>query len=557
MIVTATSVSQVTALATPLAAASETPSGDASAASHGPSDRVSLSAAAQNLPAETVAAAPSPSSSRDELLAEAVSVLNDTSGSASTGDLLKEFNLIADSLRNGPAGEGQPTADLDAGAALIDSPVAQRMQQLLSHVSSHFDYAAWSDGTRHANSIDTALAAFNSLSADDQELLVGARALRQHQYKPQATGLIETVDDYRANQVAKAGIERALQVAIADPRYAADTVFNASGGRNDFYSQRDALGKLAAAAGDQQMMDLVKLSQTDPESRAWTQSAEAYFAKYGPAPDGDPAKIAAPSAFVDAPPTQDGRGKALMNAIATMNDTTGKVSSAEKYSAYQRASSFVAYNSPIGSLAGTLIWASPFAKHVDSLDAVMNRGVTRGSDAAQVQLDNLNRMSADDQAIFFNKTNDASGQRFASLETMKVNYAVRSDFNALIQTIEARFGTWDLSEIKDKSFTGSAGFSALRDLLKQSDPFSDEWTRQAQSVLETFAKFDFGTELQAGPAPDSASARALDVLRQISADLRRQTEAYRDARQADPVGYGAGAWSQAGTAQRDRLDRSV
>lgn len=554
MIVPATSLPPVTPPTWPPVGGSQTLTEGAGAPT-GPIDSVSLSAAAQSLPADT--APPSPSPSRDELLAKAVSVLNDTSGEASIGDQLKAFNLIADSLRNGPAGDGQPTADLDAGAALIDSPVAQRMQQLLSYVSSQFDYAAWSDGTRHANSIDTALAAFDSLSSADQELLVGARALRQHQYKPQATGLIETVEDYRANQVARAGIERALQIAIADPRYAADTLFNASGGRNDFYSQRDALGKLAAAAGDQQMTDLVKLSQTDPESRVWTQSTQAYFAKYGPAPAGDPATIVAPSNFVGAPPASDGPGKAFMSAIATMNDTTGKVSSAEKYSAYQLASSFNARSSPLGALAGTLVWASPFAKHVDSLDAVMSRGVTRGSDAAQVQLDNLNRMSADDQAIVFSKANGAEGQRFASLATMKVNYAVRSDFNALLQTIEARFGTWNLSEIEDKSFTGSAGFSGLRDLLQQSDPFSDDWTRQAQSVLKAFADFDFGPDLKPGQTLDGDSARALDVLRQISADLRRQTEIYRERRQVDPPASGMGAWSQGRAAAGDRLDTSI
>ena len=212
----------------PASASSPSPSAVATP-STAPADTVTLSPAAQQSLATGTVPQPNDATQSDTLT-QAIAILNDTSGTFSVSDQLQAYGQVAISVMS-PEKTASYAADYVPGqtvpanpytaakgeaiAALMDSPSGQHAQQLLNQVGS---IGGWSALDQLANSRDQMLTALNGLSATDQQIYVGVTGLR-NQMLIGGTA-IATVDDYRANQVAQADVERALQAALTNPAYA-------------------------------------------------------------------------------------------------------------------------------------------------------------------------------------------------------------------------------------------------------------------------------------------------------------------------------------------------
>ncbi|MGC1304480.1 MAG: hypothetical protein WA840_19095, partial [Caulobacteraceae bacterium] len=267
-------------------AAGPTAAGDATTQS--PTDTISLSSEAQQAlaTAAPTTAAAAPASSGDAV-EQAVATLNDSSGDVSAADQLKAYELLAQFVANGQSDPSAPGAQGDAVSAMYDSAFGQHAQQLVASLGGQMN---WDGGDATADSIDSVLTAFDALSPTDQQTYVGMMGL-QHQIVSGETP-VSTVADYRANLQARADVERALQSAEANPAYASQI---GNGVEQGFYGKRDDLAGVAAAAGDQATVSLVQLSQSEqPDTDAWTQQVQAYFAQYGPPPPATPGAVAPP-----------------------------------------------------------------------------------------------------------------------------------------------------------------------------------------------------------------------------------------------------------------------
>ena len=321
-------------------------------------DTVAISQRAKQFLSAAAVAAPD-GLSQPDAVTQAISVLNTTDGSASVDDQIQAYALTVNFV-HGPMTDTSHAFDPSkAGAmvALVDSPFSQHVQQVLNQVDAQKEM--WSNptnGNQPANALDRSLATFNALSATDQQIYVSTSNLRLQMMGRSPIG---TADDYRANQGAQADVDRALQAIMSDPAYATalgkttNAVAEQVMGLPQNFGNRVAdLGALAAAAGDQATVTLVKLAQgSSGETADWTQEAQAYLAANGPPPA--PVQTAstesdysgsfygfggmsnayggnqAPAGY------QAPDGKTLVAALAATWDTTGKVSVTDQTAAEQ------------------------------------------------------------------------------------------------------------------------------------------------------------------------------------------------------------------------------
>jgi hypothetical protein len=525
-------------------------------------DSVTLSAEAQQTlssgqpPPATVATTPS-----SDAIDAAVAALNDTSGKTSVADQLQALALISNLVATSStvATSTGHAPDISAGVALFDSPFANHATDLfntISNMKAYYGSMASDYGDRFANSIDDALGAFIAMSVDDQQTLVGTTAIQQKMMGDAAP--ITTVAGYQANQQAQADVIRAIAAAEANPAYAATIGTNESGGANDFGGKRDAMGKLAAAAGDQATVDLVKLSQTPANTDAWTQAAQAYFAKYGP-PPAPVATPGPPAANPNPPPAgyQPPDGKTLIAALSAVNDTSGETPLQPQTDAWNTLLDYAKWGHQTGPDASVLMaWGvSPFETKVSNLQDAMGAGLNPNSDVPKAQLDRLNRLSVADQQAYFATSNrdDSGGTRFASLDSMKANFSTRSSIDNLYDQVLTSYGLDPGDQVTDPKLLNNAAFKTLNGLRWGQDQAYDSWTTQAQSFLAGLKPGDFG-QPAAGAKPqstkDANAAKALATLKQVSDTQWRSIQAERALRMGHkPAPPPAGtATAPAGTA---------
>lgn len=273
-----------------------------------------------------------PAQAQRDQFNQAIAALNDTSGAASVDDQLAAYKFVNDTLLSGPASQGQADPNLHYAVDLANSAFSQRADQVSAYMQAVGAGAGsgqsptwFADG---AKVYEQKLAAFDGLSAVDQKIYVGVAAVYSHERRQAFSfdwdqgAIIATPEDHRANLQANIDVMRALQVAMNDPRYAAATEYN--GVLKDSSTGRlDTQIRLAQAAGDQQTVDLLSLRDYRGTA-SWTQRAEAYFAKYGPAPSSESQPVAAPPAFVAQPIQANGAAGAtaqrMVDALQTLND---------------------------------------------------------------------------------------------------------------------------------------------------------------------------------------------------------------------------------------------
>ncbi|MBS0361786.1 MAG: hypothetical protein JSR98_10425, partial [Proteobacteria bacterium] len=146
-----------------------------------PVDTVTLSDTAQQIFDDAAAPPPAapgaPIPSRDQVAA-AVAALNDTSGQTGLSDQVAAYDLVGTLVAKGqvvtaktllnvnpsPAATNVGTITTDQAQALVASAFAQRVEQVVGQVDAA--RAAAADPTK---AVQAGLAAFNRLSADDQQ----------------------------------------------------------------------------------------------------------------------------------------------------------------------------------------------------------------------------------------------------------------------------------------------------------------------------------------------------------------------------------------------------
>jgi hypothetical protein len=356
--------------------------GSSTSVAAAPVDTVALSQGAQQFLSAAVVAPPD-SSSQPDAVTQAISFLNNTDGSVSVEDQLQAYDLTVNFVQGPIAGSSNvfDPSKADAMVALLDSPFSQHVQQVLNTVNAPKElYATFTDGNQPANALDRSLTTFNALSASDQQIYISEGT---------AFG---SADDYRANKAASADVDRALQAAMSSPAYATalskttNAVTEQEMGLPQYLGNRVAdLGVLAAAAGDQATMTLVKLAQSNGGTADWSQQVQAYFADNGP-----------PPAAVPTASTMDGYtfdwyghgmsnaygtnqvpvgyqapdGKTLVAALAATWDTTGKVSITDQTAAEQTLQENFLFSRTRASMAVLDgLGESPFEKQMNAAAA--------------------------------------------------------------------------------------------------------------------------------------------------------------------------------------------
>jgi hypothetical protein len=391
---------------------------DAVALSGAAVDTITLSQGAQQFLSAAAAGPPDAASQLDAVL-KAIAVLNNTDGSVSVGDQLQAYDLTVNFVK-GPIGSSNvfDPSKIEAMVALLDSPFAQHVQQVLNQVDAPKElYANFTDGNQAANALDRSLAAFNALPASDQAI-----------YVREGTSF-RSADAYRANQEASADVDRALQAAMANPAYATalTKATNAVAGQaidlpQTFGNRVANLGVLAAAAGDQATMTLVRLAQ-NPGTPDWPRQVQAYFAANGPPPLAVPTestadgysggtsnaygKIAAPAGY------QAPDGKTLVAALAATWDTTGKLSVPDQTAAQQTLDENFLFNQNANSPASVAVLdslgVSPFEQRTQAAAAAFfwNPAVMSAASGktdpppAQTEAGLLNALPLEQQQLIF------------------------------------------------------------------------------------------------------------------------------------------------------------
>jgi len=485
----------------------------------------------------------SPAQALRDQLTQATTALYDTSGSASPDEQFAAFKFISQTLLHGPAVQGQPDPNLQFAAALVDSPFAQRLNQVVGYMASQNTIDSSADPFAERAQVGArVLAAFDGLSQADQQLYVSAQAFHTETgyelpWVHQSGAVIQSPDDFRANMQAQIQIDQAFGTAIEDPRYAEATVWN---GRvqNDADARVLALGKLAAAAGDQQMIELVDL-RYHRNAVDWTQKAQAYIDKYGPPPasSGDAAASAPPAPFVLRQTAPGPDTRRMLNAIATLNDP--KASIDDRMAALDLRPP---KNSPAS--AWVLSWMSErsaFSMDVDRAGTgLMNQMMSIGRSAqrsgddvppngAQLTLGYLNSRSEDDQRLIARAYgHDDVGSWMAELQSQAEAYT-------------AQYGEPASADGKGRSANnaGATALETLRQVSASQKQFAeaDRARRIGDDPRKTGA-----TDTADGQTPspvDPNSAKALETLRQVIDDLQSFADAERARRAgAEPGPYG-------------------
>ncbi len=518
----------------PPATSSDSPS----AANAGPVDRVTLSAEAQQIldgkaPPTDSAAATSSGSAQDQITA-AVSALNDTSGKTSLDDQLKAYALISGLVAKGQVlmDNRLPPANPPPGGmikssdaqALFASAFSQHLEQVVSQVDTPRDPGAADNGYDLANAIDKGLSAFNALSADDQQIYVAAKNTYNSLNAPGSAPL--SVDDYRANQQAQADVDRAVQAAQDNPAYAGQIATDSNTGKAlDFKDRAGALASAAQAAGDAATAGLARLAGQASDSPVFTQAAQAYFAKNGPAPTShaDTGQTFAQSAASRppagyAPPDV----KSLMDALAKVDDTSGSVMAADQVAAKTLLDNYAAAGG--GGIVGASVvmnaQASPFTGHVAQTKNLVELDIVPGKNPYSQMLDNLNRLSQEDQQVYYGATRtDASGKVvFKSLDSEKDNLSTRADVLKIYQMVTKAYGVDDLSQLTTAAAKNNAALQKLQTIF-HSDQGNDDWTALAKDFLAHTTAADLGlAPPDANGDPDMA--KALETLKEVAANQK-------------------------------------
>lgn len=327
----------------------------ATSAAPAPTDTVTLSPAAQSAPTAAALAWTS------DAVTQALAALNDTSGKTSLDDQLSAYKtlaaLVTDAKNFDPTKADNAKAT-DVATAFATSAYVQHYQDLTAQLwafNNTMSADRWGKDLSDAN--QRQLDWFNSLSGTDQRTLI-----ETHDTSTAAAGdgrMFGSIDQYKTRKQASIDVQRAIEALVSSSDYTATISANHGAIQNasvdSITATIDVITRKATADGDTQTLDLMKLYRRSDYDVA---AVQAYFAKYGPAPEETDAEKAVDAA-APLPPTgytapTAGDMRSFFRNIATLADTSNTASATELVNAYKRVTSQTAKS--ISTDNGGVVW---------------------------------------------------------------------------------------------------------------------------------------------------------------------------------------------------------
>jgi len=211
--------------------------------------------------------------------------------------------------------------------------------------------------------------------------------------------------------------------------------------------------------------------------------------------------------------------KALTDALAKVDDTSGGVMAKDQTAALSLLNGYAGAG-PAGQAAAMNAAASPFAAHVAQTQTLVEKYLVPGKDPYPQMLDNLNKLSPEDQATYFGaKTKAADGTvLFASLGSLKDNLTTCETMLTLYNQVTQAYGVSDLTQLQTVAQKNNPALQKLETLFR-ADQGSDAWTAQVQDFLSHTTMADLGL----APVDNSGNpdmAKAMETLKAVLSDAQ-------------------------------------
>lgn len=229
----------------------------------------------------------------------------------------------------------------------------------------------------------------------------------------------------------------------------------------------------------------------------------------------------------DAPGAQPPTGysppdvKALTDALVKVDDASGGVMAKDQVAALDVLNRYsAAGGGPADQAVAMNAAASPFAARVAQTQTLVEKYLVPGEDPYPQMLDNVNKLSPEDQATYFSTKSKASDGAvlFASLDSLKQNLTTRETMLTLYNQVTQAYGVSDLTQLKTVAQKNNPALQKLESLFR-ADQGNDNWTAQVQDFLSHTTMADLGL----APAADNGDpdmAKALETLKAVLSDAK-------------------------------------
>jgi hypothetical protein len=212
--------------------------------------------------------------------------------------------------------------------------------------------------------------------------------------------------------------------------------------------------------------------------------------------------------------------KALTDALAKVDTSDGAMAK-DQVAALNLLNGYAAAGGgPAGQAVAMNAAASPFAAHLAQTQTLVEKYLVPGEDPYPQMLDNLNKLSPEDQATYFStKSKAADGTvLFASLDSLKDNLTTRETMLTLYNQVTQAYGVTDLTQLKTVAQKNNPALQKLEQLFR-ADQGSDAWTAQVQDFLSHTSMADLGL----APVKDNGDpdmAKAMETLKAVLSDAQ-------------------------------------
>ncbi|WP_372784438.1 hypothetical protein [Phenylobacterium sp.] len=213
--------------------------------------------------------------------------------------------------------------------------------------------------------------------------------------------------------------------------------------------------------------------------------------------------------------------KAITDALAKVDDGSGGVMGKDQIAALNLLNGDVpAGGGPAGQAVAMNAAASPFAARRAQTQTLVEKYLVPGEDPYPQMLDNLNKLSPEDQATYFSTRSKASDGTvlFGSLDSLKDNLTTRESMLTLYNQVTQAYGVSDLTQLKTLAQKNNPALQKLETLFR-ADQESDAWTAQVKDFLSHTTMADLGLA-PVGDDGDPDMAKALETLEAVLSDAR-------------------------------------
>lgn len=213
--------------------------------------------------------------------------------------------------------------------------------------------------------------------------------------------------------------------------------------------------------------------------------------------------------------------KALAHALAQVDDTSGGVLAKDQVAALDLLNNYAAAGAgAAGQAVAINAQASPFAAHEAQTQTLVEKYLNPNADPYPQMLDNLNKLSPEDQATYFSTKSKGPGGAvlFASLGSLKDNLTARESMLTLYNTVTQAYGVSDLTQLKTLAQKNNPALQKLESLFR-ADQGNDNWTAQVQDFLSHTTMADLGLA-PVGDNGDPNMEKAMETLKAVLSDAK-------------------------------------